>query len=240
MLIQLSLLALLAPALRVQHGTAPCPPRSVPAARAAPSSMMVPPSRQPPAEVGGPGRLATQSVSMADAMALLDEAGNRPLSLRVMGPAASQWLQREMRWLAGDFLLMMEEESLGWVSSAEELPLIRMAAQHYAPAGLQRHLLRRLAESPPRTGALANATMASGHAPTVWCGRALAPKPRAGGWARPVIARAPQLIAPGRADNPSSPPPAGQASPTLCRPGWRRAREVTRRATGDAISSGKR
>jgi hypothetical protein len=167
---QLSLLALLAPALHVQPGTTLGPPLWVPAARAAPASMVAPSRRPPRAEVEIDLSIprTAQSVSMADAMALLDEAGNRPLSLRVMGPAASQWLQREMRWLAGDFLLMLEEESLGWVSSAEELPLIRMAAQHYAPAGLQRHLLRRLAEAPPRAGALANATMASGHAPTVW------------------------------------------------------------------------
>eukprot|EP00967_Tisochrysis_lutea_P067482 scaffold88131_cov30-Tisochrysis_lutea.AAC.1 len=93
---------------------------------------------------------------------------NRPLSLRAIGPLAAQWLHREMRWLAGDFLLMMEEESLGWVSSAEEIHLIRKAAENFAPAGLQRHLLRRLAEAPPPTAAIANASMASGHEPTVW------------------------------------------------------------------------
>lgn len=63
---------------------------------------------------------------------------------------------------------MMEEESLGWVSSAEEIHLIRKAAENFAPAGLQRHLLRRLAEAPPPTAAIANASMASGHEPTVW------------------------------------------------------------------------
>eukprot|EP00965_Chrysotila_dentata_P174281 5753149-Pleurochrysis_carterae.AAC.1 len=43
----------------------------------------------------------------------------RPMGREQLGLLGFYWLQREMRWLAQDYLLMAEEESLGYISVSE-------------------------------------------------------------------------------------------------------------------------
>lgn len=91
----------------------------------------------------------TDAAATDGAMALLSVTfGRRPLGREQMGGSVYDWLSREMRWLAGDYLFMLEEESLGWLSVTQEVALIRRAAAKYGPEGLKVRCSR--AASPAR------------------------------------------------------------------------------------------
>jgi hypothetical protein len=62
---------------------------------------------------------------------------NRPLGRKQLGAGTFNWLQREMRWLAQDFALLVEQESLGYVSDTEEEAIVEAARSRFAVARLQ-------------------------------------------------------------------------------------------------------
>jgi hypothetical protein len=94
----------------------------------------------------------------------------RPLGRRQVTRDAYSWIQKEMRWLSQDYILAIEQETLGFVSLSEEAQLLQ-SLRGYSVSGLQAHLRRRLNDDPPRGASpnvLVGAEVASRHAPTVW------------------------------------------------------------------------
>ena len=49
----------------------------------------------------------------------------RPLSRKQLKEPAFQWLNKELQWVAQDFLLMVEEESMGFLTVQEERELLQ-------------------------------------------------------------------------------------------------------------------
>ena len=89
-----------------------------------------------------------------------------------------RWLSREMQWKAQDYLLTVEQETLGFISLAEEAQLLH-SLRGFSTRRLQDHLRRRLSVEPPRTtDGRAGAELAARHPPTVWAAFQLAVQTR--------------------------------------------------------------
>ena len=67
-----------------------------------------------------------------------------------------------------DFTLLVEQESLGYVSPAEEAAIIDAACMRFAAPRLQEHLARRSVEAPPSRALKPHAELLAWHEPTVW------------------------------------------------------------------------
>ena len=92
----------------------------------------------------------------------------RPLGRNQITREAVGWMQREMRWLAQDYILAIEQETLGFLSISEEAMLIRNL-RSFSVAGLQAHLRHRLhVSAPASTDAKSGAEIATRHVPTIW------------------------------------------------------------------------
>ena len=139
----------------------------------------------------GPQRLAISPSQIPQPRAIVmlrEDAGQepstnllrlkRPLGARQISRGAQGWLGRETRWLAQQFLLFIEHETLGFVSVDEEEQLLGLLRERFGVAALRVHLQRRLQEAPIEAGprldevdlprARAGAEIASRHSPTVW------------------------------------------------------------------------
>ena len=90
----------------------------------------------------------------------------RPLGRKQLTPTVVGWLRREMRWLAQNYILLCEQESLGYVTPGEERELVRVAHAQFGLERLQEHLSQRLVAAPPRDD-LKLARLGASHAPTV-------------------------------------------------------------------------
>ena len=67
----------------------------------------------------------------------------RPLGRKQLKEPAFQWLNKELRWVAQDFLLMVEEESMGFLTVQEERMLLQASRHpplHSTPCALLRTL----------------------------------------------------------------------------------------------------
>ena len=64
----------------------------------------------------------------------------RPLGRKQLKEPAYQWLLRELRWTAQEFVLLVEEESLGYLTMAEEREMLRTARERFSVGALQTHL----------------------------------------------------------------------------------------------------
>ena len=94
----------------------------------------------------------------------------RPLGARAITTQARSWMQREMRWLAQQYLYFIEHETMGLISDvSEEARLVQSLRDRFAMAALLAHLRRRLEEAPPASQpARTGAEIAARHTPTVW------------------------------------------------------------------------
>lgn len=142
------------------------------------------------------------SDASAAAWLLAAARSRRPLGRRALGGPAYEWLQKEVRWLAQEYTLFLEDATCGWLpAGSEEESLVHAAARaRFGPPALQRHLARRLSElelhghASPRAVANAsvgvwhaNASVGVWHEPTVWSAFSLALQVRLepvyeGGW----------------------------------------------------------
>ena len=102
----------------------------------------------------------------------------RPLGKRHLTYESTRWLGREMRWKARDYLLTLEQETLGFLAISEEAALLH-ALRHFSMQGLQSHLRMRLAEAAPSTvDGRAGAELIARHPPTIWAAFQLAVQQR--------------------------------------------------------------
>ena len=121
------------------------------------------------AAVGSNVRMAEQpSASLASLSPALLQS-KRPMGRNQISKEAVGWVQREMRWLAQDYILRVEEETLG-VHFIEEQASLLESLEPFSVFGLQAHLRNRLQADPPRHSAraLAGAELAARHVPTIW------------------------------------------------------------------------
>ena len=92
----------------------------------------------------------------------------RPMGRNQLGQPAYAWLQREMQWLAQEYLLLVEQEGHMSGGGVEEQGLLLKVRERFEPPKLAEHLERRLVAAPPAAEHLPNATLAAAHEPTVW------------------------------------------------------------------------
>ena len=94
----------------------------------------------------------------------------RPLSRKQLKEPAFQWLNKELQWVAQDFLLMVEEESMGFLTVQEERDLLQVSRERFEVGALQMLLQARRAKSRSRRSKAAEASvaLAIAHPPTVW------------------------------------------------------------------------
>ena len=94
----------------------------------------------------------------------------RPLSRKQLKEPAFLWLNKELQWVAQDFLLMVEEESMGFLTVQEERDLLQLSRERFEVGALQAHLQARRARFRPYwTDAVeASVELAIAHRPTVW------------------------------------------------------------------------
>ena len=104
----------------------------------------------------------------------------RPLGAKNLSTQSTSWLAREMRWLAQNYLLTIEQETLGFISVGEEAELIARMQPRFSLSALQLHLQRRLDRAPPQGGHAdrVGAEIAARHGPTVWAAFQLAVQTR--------------------------------------------------------------
>ena len=96
-----------------------------------------------------------------------------PNPMTKLKPQARGWIHRETAWLAHEFIMFCEEQSLGYVQATDEPRLILLAKQRFGMPRIRQHLRMRLKEAPPRTGGhsvILQATEAVEHDPTIWGG----------------------------------------------------------------------
>ena len=94
----------------------------------------------------------------------------RPLGRKQLKETAFLWLKKELQWVAQDFLLMVEEESMGFLAVQEERDLLELSRERFEVGALQAHLEARRAIRRARWSKAVEASvdLAIAHRPTVW------------------------------------------------------------------------
>lgn len=102
----------------------------------------------------------------------------QPLGRSQLTPYATNWLAKEMRWKAQEYIITVEQETLGFLAVSEEAQLLR-ALGAFSASSLQAHLRLRLGAHPLKTSeGRAGAELAARHPPTVWAAFQLAVQQR--------------------------------------------------------------